>query len=115
MASAAAKLAAVLCMLVVAAQLKTASSTSTRAHVDDATSSSALLGQLQELDEEVRLAEELVLLDDDGDSGATICPSNCQKCLVKCAGSCVVEIISPPTFVACFLKCAVTKVCFGKM
>ena len=100
MASPALKMA-VVCMLVLSAgQLMLASA---GRDVADA----ALL-RLQELEEEV-LAEELALLDDG--VGKTVCSSNCQKCLVTCAAPCVVR---PPTFVTCFLKCAISKDCFSK-
>ncbi|XP_015696622.1 uncharacterized protein LOC102699987 [Oryza brachyantha] len=128
MDSAAVKVAAAaLCVLVAvsvaAGQLKTPASTSTCPDVDvdvyDGAATPLLLSQPRELelikeDDEARLAEELALLVADG-AGATICPTSCQKCLVKCAASCVVDIIHPPTFVACFLKCAVVhSTCFAK-
>ncbi|KAL5206146.1 hypothetical protein ABZP36_034355 [Zizania latifolia] len=103
MASSAAVKMAVICMLVVlsvAGQLTT---------VAEARGDEATLLRLQELEEEV-LGEELALLDD-GAVGATVCTSNCKKCLVKCAGPCFRK---PPTFVTCFLKCAITNDCFGK-
>uniref|UniRef100_A0A0E0M128 Uncharacterized protein n=1 Tax=Oryza punctata TaxID=4537 RepID=A0A0E0M128_ORYPU len=128
-ASAAVKMAAaVLCVMVAlsvaAGQLTTAADATPTCADDhhaveeyDATPTTLQLGQLQQL--EMRLADDqdLAVLLDGGDAGgaATICPSNCQKCLVKCAGTCVADIVSPPTFVACFLKCAVVKLCFAKI
>lgn len=116
--------AAVLCLMVAlsvaAGQLTTtaAAATSTRVDdhvVEDDDDDDATPTTLQQL--ETRLADDQDLADllDGGDGAATICPSNCQKCLVKCAGTCVADIVSPPTFVACFLKCAVVKLCFAKV
>uniref|UniRef100_A0A0E0ES29 Uncharacterized protein n=1 Tax=Oryza meridionalis TaxID=40149 RepID=A0A0E0ES29_9ORYZ len=119
-ASAAVKMAAaVLCVMVAlsvaAGQLTTTTAAATSTRVDDhvVEDDDVTPTTLQQL--ETRLADDQDLADLLDGSAATICPSNCQKCLVKCAGTCVADIVSPPTFVACFLKCAVVKLCFAKV
>uniref|UniRef100_A0A0D9XDL0 Uncharacterized protein n=1 Tax=Leersia perrieri TaxID=77586 RepID=A0A0D9XDL0_9ORYZ len=107
-----------LCILVAAGILNTAASAADAAtsmcpdHVAD-NDATLLLAQLRELDDEdARLAVELAAGGDG--AGGDLCPGNCQKCLVKCAASCVADIVTPPAFVACFLKCAVLNTCFLK-
>uniref|UniRef100_A0A0E0QRA3 Uncharacterized protein n=1 Tax=Oryza rufipogon TaxID=4529 RepID=A0A0E0QRA3_ORYRU len=121
--SAAVKMAAaVLCLMVAlsvaAGQLTTTAAAATSTRVDDHVvedDDDATPTTLQQLETRLAGDQDLAVLLDGGDGGATICPSNCQKCLVKCAGTCVADIVSPPTFVACFLKCAVVKLCFAKV